>query len=152
MFTGVLCFAYLYGAIADEQVHLTAQFLIFGVCMVMHVLRLREQGVKAERKSGDTWKGALQSWRRVEIQLGRLSKNNYDSIEELAEKLGNMIECSLPPTEKTADFDRRIENAMLALEDFVNTAVNCHGANISVFNDKVKRIIAVIEERDAVGE
>ena len=103
---------------------------------------------KAKSEKEDLWAEITKSLQRINTLAGRLPKIIYDNISEDIDILNQIIkESPADLDEKVNSVEKKIFDAMIALEDLIQLMLETNRVEYSIVTNKVIRLRKLIQER-----
>ena len=121
--------------------------LFFAGFFALRFTRLYKE-FKAKSEKEDLWAEITKSLQRINTLAGRLPKIIYDNISEDIDILNQIIkESPADLDEKVNSVEKKIFDAMIALEDLIQLMLETNRVEYSIVTNKVIRLRKLIQER-----
>lgn len=121
--------------------------LFFAGFFALRFTRLYKE-FKAKSEKEDLWAEITKSLQRINTLAGRLPKIIYDNISEDIDILNQIInESPADLDEKVNSVEKKICDAMIALEDLIQLMLETNRVEYSIVTNKVIRLRKLIQER-----
>ena len=125
--------------------------LFFAGFFALRFTRLYKE-FKAKSEKEDLWAEITKSLQRINTLAGRLPKIIYDNISEDIDILNQIIKESPADLdedldEKVNSVEKKIFDAMIALEDLIQLMLETNRVEYSIVTNKVIRLRKLIQER-----